>query len=114
MLTAEQAKAQIREAVLEHALRFPGGIPRSWRAQLPEPELDPLRGWVFSIWNRKRQGDFNNDEAAVVRPDDGRVFSVYGAVANLFFARPDTGPPRSNELHLGTGPGRYQMFDNGI
>lgn len=114
MLTAQESKAQLRVAFLEHALQFPGGVPQRWRAQLPEPELDPLRGWVFFAWNRRRQGPSSNYEAAVVRLDDGRVFSIYGAVANLFFARDDTGPPRSNEGHLGTGPGRYQMFENGI
>jgi class 3 adenylate cyclase len=114
MLTAEEATARLREALLEHALQFPAGVPKSWRAQLPEPELDPLRGWLFFAWNRRRQGPSHNYEASVVRLDDGRVFSVYGAVANLFFARDDTGLPRSNERHVGVGPGRYQMFENGI
>jgi class 3 adenylate cyclase len=61
---------------------------------------------------------YHNPEAIIVR-QDRKVFEIYGAIAKVFLnlqkiPSNQLGNPLTGERWLGSGPGRYQLFDHGI
>lgn len=61
---------------------------------------------------------FHNIEAIIVRHDK-KAYEIYGAIAKVFLgltkiASEQFGNPMTGERWLGSGPGRYQLFDRGI
>src|SRR5262245_60254858 len=91
--------------------------PGTWQGK---PVVDiralPWGDWTIFFGDPRSSGGGNFD-AVIVRSDTATAFAVYGAIGNLYFGE-DTlrrlGPVVSEEGSLGSGPGRYQMFERGI
>lgn len=65
----------------------------------------------------QKQFERLNTEAIVVRQDE-KAFEVYGACADVYLKTqeniPRFGDPLTGERWIGSGIGRYQLFDSGI
>ncbi len=112
LMTQAEAR-ELHDTLLQDVRhRTPRLVPQHWRN--PVRAEDHGDSWVFVYAEAVRR---NPDayEAVVVRKDGSGAYILLGAIGKAFRTlRPDLGWPRSNERWLGSGPGRYQVFDQGL
>lgn len=88
-------------------------LPGEWAGMTrPDPQ-DWGNAWVFAY--RDEAPPLGPFEAVVVPKDGGEACIVSGAIGKVFRQeRGVLGLPRSTERWLGSGPGRYQLFEKGL
>ena len=74
--------------------------------------------YLFLYERHHASNPYHNPEVIIVRHDK-KAYEIYGAIAKVFLSLPkipseQLGNPVTGERWLGSGPGRYQLFDHGI
>jgi hypothetical protein len=90
-------------------------IRHGWSDEFKRIDTLPNGSWVF--WNVDPVPWEDARQAVVVRQDNGFASALYGAIGKAYFLPGQPlalGRPKSTERWIGSGPGRYQLFDKGI
>lgn len=108
-MTKWRAK-KIHDRFVKESLRsFPRRLPTNWEPMLA-PEMRPVAdGWEFV----HRNLPYGPVRILVLTGAVG-PFCVAGAIGNAYHGNARLGLPRSHERWIGSGPGRYQKFEEGI
>lgn len=112
-MTRDEAQQTHDAAMARFRRDTPLLIPGNWSQPRRLEELVD-GSWVFWYVEPNVPGEVRR-EAVVVRGDRKGTFILLGALGKLFFmCAADIGLPLSNERWLGSGPGRYQLFEKGV
>jgi hypothetical protein len=111
-MTCEEARWLHDEFLRRARDRTPRLVPTGWgRPRRTEERPD---AWVF-VYQEAPVADPDAYEAVVIRKDRSGAYVLLGAIGQAFrLVEVDLGLPRTNEGWLGSGPGRYQVFDGGL
>jgi class 3 adenylate cyclase len=111
-MTRDEAQREHDAALMELRQDTPLLVPGDWDQPRRVEQLED--SWLFWYVDPRIPGEVRRD-AVVVRGDHKGTFIVLGAIGKIFSMHSETiGLPLSNERWLGSGPGRYQLFENGV
>lgn len=110
-MTRNEAVAIHDRFLLEMRARRHLLVPDDW-GQRPEP-TSRHDAWVFVYRDEQARG--GRYEGVIVPNDGSGPYIVLGAIGKVFRLQShELGLPRSDERWLGSGPGRYQLFEHGV
>jgi class 3 adenylate cyclase len=115
-MTEEEARRLARDYLEASRDRIPLREPHGWNEPIGVYGDVLPSAWLLIYRGDLNAADPNSDFHALVIPRNGSPPHILlGALGKIFrLHRGQLEAPRSNERWLGSGPGRYQLFDGGI
>ena len=87
-----------------------------WSKEFKREESELEDSWSFWLDEAPPEGE-HVERRILVRDDspEPQAYRLFGEIGTIYRKKSDQlGLPRSDELWLGSGPGKYQLFDRGI